>query len=156
MTCYTLTNAQSVWSNKSRVLPDKLRELPVGILMWHNPNPCYPELIDGTYYWKHTTSATTINKELKVIECGSFIWYNENGWQANMNFSPEEFAEAFNCPKALLKNKQTFTYQKNWRYGKQAYGGDALWYIIAIDSNGKRYKGYAIIETESTVLNTKN
>ncbi|PJJ84969.1 hypothetical protein [Mucilaginibacter auburnensis] len=156
MTCCTLTNAQSVWSNKSRVLPDKLQELPVGVLLWHNPNPCYPELIDSTYYWKHSTSAMSVAKNLKVIECGSFIWYNEKGWQSNVRLSTDEFAKAFNCKGGRLKPNKTFTYEKNWRYGKQAYGGDALWYIIAEDSNGTRYKGYALIETEGKILNANN
>lgn len=140
--------AQNVWSDKTRVLPDKLRGLPVGIRMSHDPNPCHPELIDSIYYWKHHTKAIAIDKQLTVVECGSFIWYSASGWQANITLSPAEFAEAFNCTSAVLKVKRTYTYQKNWRYGKQPYGGDALWYVIAKDKNGKLYKGYALIETE--------
>lgn len=149
-------NAQSGWTNKSRLMPDKLRELPVGILMSHDPNPCYPELIGDTYYWKHHTMATATNKQLTVIECGSFIWYDASGWHANMNYPPEEFAKAFNCPHAIMKAGKTYTYQKNWRYGNKPYGGDALWYIIAKDKDGKLYKGTALIETEDKVLNSIN
>ena len=38
----TMLLAQTGWTNKNRIMPDKLRELPVGINMWHDPNPCYP------------------------------------------------------------------------------------------------------------------
>lgn len=155
LSSFTCLKAQTVWTNKSRLLPDQLRELPVGIIMSHDPNPCYPELIEGTYYWKHHTRATATDMDLTVVECGSYIWYDESGWHVNMKYSPEDFAKAFECPSAILKVKQTYTYQKNWRFGKQAYGGDALWYIIAKDKDGKLYKGYALIETESKVLNTK-
>ena len=144
--------AQADWSNKSRLMPDKLRELPVGILMSHDPNPVYPVKEGDTYYWKHTTSVTAVKETLTVIECGSFIWYDASGWHANMKYTPQEFQKAFECPNAILQPGKTYIYKKNWRLGNQPYGGDALWYIIATDRNGKLYKGYALIETESKVL----
>ncbi|MFD1255626.1 hypothetical protein ACFQ3S_02355 [Mucilaginibacter terrae] len=147
--------AQTTWTNKSRLLPDKLRLLPVGILMSHDPNPCYPVKTGDTFYWIHNTKATAVYRELSVVECGSFIWYDDSGWHDNMHYSPVDFAKAFNCPGAILKKGRTFTYQKNTRYGKQAYGGDALWYIIAKDKAGKLYKGIALIETESTISTSK-
>jgi hypothetical protein len=146
--------AQSDWTNKNRALPDKLRELPVGVLMWHDPNPCYPVKINNTYYWKHHTTISATVAGLTVVECGSFIWYNESGWHANMKYSPGEVAEKFNCPAGKLKVGKQYVYLKNWRVGDQAYGGDALWYIIAKDSNGKLYKGTSLIETENKVLTT--
>ena len=142
--------AQTAWTNKSRLLPDKLRAIPVGILMSHDPNPCYPVMAADTFYWIHNTKATAADKELTVVECGSFIWYDTSGWHTNILHSPQEFAELFKCPGAILKKGVTYTFTKNIRYGKQAYGGDALWYILAKDSDGKLYKGTALIETEGT------
>lgn len=147
--------AQTAWTNKSRVMPDKLRELPVGIMMSHDPNPCYPVMVADTFYWTHNTKAVAVYKTLTVVECGSFIWYDASGWRTNLNYSPEEFAKAFNCPGAVLKKGKTFTYKKNVRFGKQAYGGDALWYVIAKDENDKLYKGTALIETESNLSTAK-
>ena len=144
--------AQTDWTNKSRLMPDRLKELPVGIIMSHDPNPVYPVKEGDTFYWKHHTKATATEHTLTVVECGSFIWYDASGWHANMKYSPVDFAKAFECPGAILKANKTYTYQKNWRYGKQAYGGDALWYIIAKDENGKLYKGTALIETEDKIL----
>jgi hypothetical protein len=147
--------AQNAWTNKSRLLPDKLRELPVGIAITHDPNPCYPVKEGDTYYWKHHTSAVSFKGDLTVLECGSFIWYDSTGWHDNMHYTPAEVAEKFNCKNAVLKAGKTYQYEKNWRLGKQAYGGDALWYIIAKDKNGKLYKGYALIETEDKVQPNK-
>lgn len=91
-----------------------------------------------------------------MVECGSFIWYDESGWHANMQYTADEFSKAFQCPGAKLKKDKTFTYTKNIRFGRQAYGGDALWYIIAKDNNGKLYKGLALVETESHIQTPNN
>ncbi len=142
---------QSAWTNQNRLLPDKLREIPVGIFISHDPNPCYPVKIDSLYYWKHSTKVISTEQDLEVVACGSFIWYDKSGWHANMNYSKEEFANAFNCPNGILKSGQTYTYAKNWRVGKQVYDGDALWYVLAKDKNGKLFKGSALVETEKTL-----
>ena len=145
------------WTDHSRALPDKLRQVPVGITLWHTPNPVCPEpnpsQPDG-YVWKHSTTVRSEVGELEVVECGSFIWYSAEGWKANMRETPAEFTELFNCPGAQLRAGQTYTFEKNYRYADNAqslYGGDALWYILAKDKNGKLYKGMGLIETEAQV-----
>lgn len=148
----TVLFAQSDWTNKNRLLPDKLREVPVAINVWHDPNPCYPVKEGDTYFWKHSTYVQATAQTLTVVACGSFIWYDATGWHANMDYSAKDFEEAFECPGGILQKGKTYTYKKNWRFGKQAYGGDALWYVIAKDANGKLYKGTALIETESKEL----
>lgn len=145
------------WSDKTRVLPDELRKVPVSIYIQHNPNPNYPEVAESNkdykYVWKHSTSITSPNKELKVISAGSFIWYNEEGWKKNVDYNRRTFSKRFNCPKGILKVGETYTFNENYRFGNNLYGGDALWYIIAEDDNGNTYKGMAILETESELLN---
>lgn len=147
--------AQSAWTDKNRLMPDKLRNLPVGIIVTHDPNPCFPVKEGDTYYWKHSTYVKSIVGQLTVMECGSFIWYNANGWYSNMNYTPVEFSEAFKCRNAILMPNKTYTYARNWRFGKQLYGGDALWYVIAKDRNGKIYKGVGLIETEDKTIENK-
>lgn len=142
--------AQHEWTDKSRVLPDNLRRLPVGLTLWHNPNPVYPVLEGEVYVWRHSTSIRAEVADLEVVECGSYIWYAPAGWQANMLLSKRDFIKRFNCRKGILQQGQAYTWPENNRYGKQAYGGDSLWYIIAQDSTGKRYKGIGIVETEGT------
>ncbi|GAB2767640.1 hypothetical protein HNQ93_000059 [Hymenobacter luteus] len=145
----------AAWTNHSRVLPDKLRQVPVGLTLWHTPNPNYPEpnpAQPGGYVWKHSTRVRSEVGELEVVECGSFIWYNETGWQANMRETPAEFAELFRCPGGRLRPGRTYTFARNYRYAdsRQAlYGGDALWYVLARDKAGRLYKGLGLIETEA-------
>lgn len=146
----TLAQAQipSAWPDQRRVLPAKLRSLPVGLTLWHTNNPCVPVLEGDTYQWKHSTMVRAEAGDLELVEAGSFIWYDSTGWKPNMAYNATEFAEKFECPGGKLGQGKTYTFLKNWRFGKQAYGGDALWYVIAQDRTGKRYKGYGLIETE--------
>ncbi|KUG06945.1 hypothetical protein [Solirubrum puertoriconensis] len=147
-------HAQAAWPDRTRALPAKLRQVPVGLTLWHTPNPVYPEPNPekpGQYVWKHSTSVRADVADLEIVECGSFIWYNESGWQANMRETPAEFAELFGCPQGKLLKGQTYTYERNYRYAtsrQQLYGGDALWYILARDKNGRLFKGMGLIETE--------
>ncbi|MCA8829178.1 hypothetical protein [Hymenobacter pini] len=147
----------AAWSNHRRALPDKLREVPVGLTLWHTPNPVYPEPNPeqpGAYVWKHSTTVRSEVGPLTVVECGSFIWYDERGWQQNMVETPAEFAELFQCPGARLQPGRAYTFVKNYRFAdsvQHLYGGDALWYILARDAAGKLYKGMGLIETEATL-----
>ncbi|TGE23088.1 hypothetical protein [Hymenobacter metallicola] len=150
--------AQSAWTDHTRALPDKLRRVPVGLQLWHSPNPNYPEpntAQPGQFVWKHRTMLRNdTDQELDIVECGSFIWYSAAGWQANLTQTPAEFAELFNCPQGRLRPGQTYTFAKNYRYARSAnslYGGDALWYILAKDASGRLYKGMGLIETEAEV-----
>lgn len=154
---FSAANAQDVWTNKKRVLPDLLRKVPVALYIKHSPNPNYPERNNsnkkGTmkYIWKHATTVFGMEKDLTVIEAGSFIWYNESGWKQNVQYNKKNFAKKFNCPKGKLKKGESYTFVKNYRYGNAPYGGDALWFVLAKDKEGTIYKGMAIIETESEV-----
>ncbi|MBC6696545.1 hypothetical protein [Hymenobacter sp. BT190] len=151
------TTPATAWTDHTRVLPDKLRQVPVGLTIWHSPNPNYPEPNPdkpGTYVWKHSTMLRSEVGELEVVECGSFIWYDARGWQQNMVETPAEFAEIFRCPGGHLQAGRTYTFAENYRYAdsaRQLYGGDALWYILARDKAGRLYKGLGLLETEATV-----
>jgi len=147
------------WTDKTRILPDELRKIPVAIYIVHSPNPNYPEITintdntDSKYVWKHSTSIVSPDIDLTVIKAGSYIWYSEAGWMQNVQYNKRDFTKKFHCPKGKLLKGQRYTFEKNYRYGNQLYGGDALWYILAEDEDGNVYKGMAIIETESEILN---
>ena len=147
------------WSERSRLMPDRLRDLPVGLTLYHTPNPNYPEPNTDPspkatkYVWKHATCVRSEVGPLTVVAAGSFIWYGpERGWKENMQLDRKKFSRSFNCPKGLLEGSQTYCYDDNYRYGNQLFAGDALWFIIAEDAQGKRYKGTGLIETEATLL----
>jgi hypothetical protein len=149
--------AQKGWTDHSRILPDTLRRVPVDITIYHNPNPNYPVLNDtqgefeGKYVWKHSTFIRSEMEDLEVIVVGSFIWYSEQGWFTNVQYDKAKFAEKFNCKDGILRKGKTYIFKKNYRFGNGLYGGDALWYVLAKDKNGKIYKGIGLIETEGSL-----
>ena len=146
--------AQKGWTDHSRILPDTLRKIPVAITIFHNPNPNYPILNDtkgefeGKYVWKHSTFVRSETEDLEVISMGSFIWYSAKGWFTNVQYSKADFAEKLKCKDGILRKGITYIFKKNYRFGDGLYGGDALWYVLAKDKNGKIYKGIGLIETE--------
>jgi len=151
--------AQEAWTDKTRILPDMLRKVPVALFIQHSPNPNYPEINDTgknkqmDYVWKHATTVCSPMLDLQIVKAGSFIWYDETGWKENVQYDRKDFKKNFNCKSGVLEKDDCYTFEKNYRYGSQRYGGDALWYVLAEDENGKLYKGMAIIETESELLN---
>jgi hypothetical protein len=123
----------------------------------HGPNPNYPELAKKDdrkgfkYVWRHSTTVYSPNMELEVIEAGSYIWFSENGWMKNVNYKKREFAKQFNCQRGLLRAGEHYSFQENYRWGNDLYGGDALWYVLAKDKDGTIYKGIGLLETEAEV-----
>jgi hypothetical protein len=153
--------AQKAWSNHSRILPDTLRKIPEAITIYHHPNPNYPILNDtngeygGKYVWKHSSFVRSEMQDLEVIAAGSFIWYSEQGWFSNVQYDRTTFAERFNCKDGILKKGKTYVFKKNYRFGDNLYGGDALWYILAKDKQGRVYRGIGLIETEGELESQK-
>jgi hypothetical protein len=147
--------AQKGWTDHTRILPDTLRKVPVAITIFHNPNPNFPILNDtkgefeGKYVWKHSTFVRAEMEDLEIISAGSFIWFSEKGWFTNVQYDKQTFADRFNCKDGILKKGKTYIFKKNYRFGDNLYGGDALWYVLAKNKNGKIFKGIGLIETES-------
>ncbi len=152
--------AQKGWTNPTRMLPDTLRKVPVAITIYHNPNPNYPVLNDekdeyeGKYVWKHSTFVRSEMEDLEVISVGSFIWYSAQGWFTNVQYNKTEFTDRFDCKDGILRKGKTYIFKKNYRFGDGLNGGDALWYVLAKDKNGKIYKGIGLIETEGELNHT--
>lgn len=155
---YSSTLAQEAWTDRSRILPDLLRKVPVALYIQHGPNPNYPELNDTDnkswdYIWKHSTTVCSPVKKLTVIKAGSFIWYDESGWKENVQYDRKDFKKKFECKGGVLELGECYTFEKNYRWGSNLYGGDALWYVLAEDEAGNVYKGMAILETEGELTN---
>jgi hypothetical protein len=131
----------------NRLLPKRLRSLPVGILAMHNPNPVHPVKEDGVYVWKHDTTVKSLVGDLQLVEYGSFI-YTDAGWMLRAVYKPEDFARIYRCPGAKLRKGVVYTDPTSWRRSPQPIAGDAMWFYIAKDASGRIYKGIAPIETE--------
>ena len=146
--------AQNAWTDKTRILPDTLRAIPVGITIFHSPNPNYPVFNENRkqskakYVWKHSTYVRSEIGDLEVVAAGSFIWFSAQGWFTNVQYTSRDFAKKFTCKNGILKKGETYCFEKNYRYGDDLYGGDALWFVLAKDKNGVLYKGIGLIETE--------
>ncbi len=155
--CLYTANAQDCWTNKNRILPDTLRLIPTELIVYHSPNPNYPILnyskdtSNGKYLWKHSTYVISPKEDLEVVGAGSFIWYSAQGWFTNIQYNKQNFADAFNCKNGMLKKGRVYCYKKNYRFGDNLYGGDALWFVLAKDKKGKIYKGMGLIETEAII-----
>jgi len=142
------------WPDHTRLLPARLRGVPVGLTLRHDPSLVYPRpdpAQPGRYRWRHRTSVRAEVADLRIVECGSFIWYDSTGWHPNLRETPAEFARLFACPGGRLRRGRTFTFRRNYRFAAagQLYGGDALWYVLARDARGRLYKGWAVVETEA-------
>ena len=150
--------SQEAWTNKNRILPDLLRKVPVAMYIQHSPNPNYPEINNtgdnkkSDYVWKHATTVCSPIKDLKILKAGSFIWYNSQGWIENVKYDKKDFKKRFQCKSGILEKGSCYTFERNYRWGSNLYGGDALWYVLAEDQHGNTYKGIAIIETESELI----
>jgi len=138
------------FSIPGRLFPDKLRGISNEIIAAHYPNPCFATFEDSMYVWKHNTTVQT-KEDLQLIEYGSFI-YTKKGWYLRVTMSPDEFAKYYNCPNGLLKKGVVYTDKESWRRDQNLTGGDAMWYFLARDKNGRIVKGTAPIETEGKLL----
>lgn len=136
----------------NRMFPDKLRDLPSEITAAHYPNPCYASFEDSMYIWKHITTIQT-QEDLQIVEYGSFV-YTEKGWYLRTSMSAIDFEQYYNCKDGLLKKGVVYTDNASWRRSKTLSGGDAMWYYIAKDKNGRLVKGTAPIETEGKFINS--
>lgn len=103
------------------------------------------------YIWKHNTTIQT-KEDLKIVEYGSFV-YTEKGWYLRVTLSPKNFEEHYNCKDGLLKKGIIYTDNVSWRRDKSLKSGDAMWYYIAKDKNGRLVKDTAPIETEGKLVN---
>jgi len=131
----------------NRLLPKRLRGIPVGIQAGHGPNPVIPVFEDGLYVWKHDTTVKSLVGDLQIVEFGSYI-YTDAGWMLRVVFTPEDFTRMYRCPGARLKKNVTYRDPASWRKSERPVAGDAMWFYIAKDSRGQLYKGIAPIETE--------
>jgi polyisoprenoid-binding protein YceI len=136
----------------NRLFPDKLRDLPNEITAAHYPNPCYATYEDSMYIWKHNITIQA-KEDLQIVDYGSFV-YTDKGWYLRVSMTAADFETSYNCKGGLLKKGITYTDNASWRRDNQLRGGDAMWYFIAKDKNGRLVKGTAPIETEGKLINS--
>jgi hypothetical protein len=130
----------------------ELDSLPVGLVIAHAPHPVkaraggrsgYP------YTWTYRTSVRSTAGTLTVQEFGSFSWFGGRWVFSNFTgrpFTPQDFAEWYSCPGARLEPGKAYADPSNWSGGQELIASRAKWYFVAIDENGRRVKGEAVVE----------
>jgi hypothetical protein len=130
----------------------ELASLPVGIEVTHTPNPVKAQQGGRSgvaYTYVYQTSVRSLEGTLTVQEFGAFSWSDGRWVFSNFTgkpFSPVEFADWYSCPNAQLVPGQTFADPQNWSGAFTLTGSKAKWYVIAVDEQGRRVKGEAVLE----------
>ena len=133
-------------------LPEKIQNLRRAIDVIHFPKETDPVKIKDTYYWKHLTSIMCKESEIKIIEYGAYIYYNDT-WNLRREYPIKELNKSFGTKKQLMNQAEPYTWVNNFRTGTKLYGGWALWYFIGKTSKGETVCGYAKINTTNNLLN---
>lgn len=131
----------------------ELDTLPEGIRVTHSPNPVRAQ--EGgrskrKYTWLYNTTVSAIDSPVVIEEFGGFE-FRDGQWRfANITgkpYTPDQFAEWYSCPGALLERGNECSDPQNWTgYDQLHYTNKTLWYFIGRDVAGNRVKGQAMIE----------
>ncbi|WP_027394938.1 hypothetical protein [Aquimarina latercula] len=133
-------------------LPDKLKTLRKAIEVNNFPKKIDAIKIDNRFYWKHNTAILCKENEIKIIEYGAYLFYN-NTWNLRKSYPLKELNKNFGTKKEVMKQSQPYTWTKNWRTDSSLFGGWAMWYFIGITKDGETVCGYQKIETTNKLLN---
>lgn len=133
-------------------LPEKIRELRKAIDVIHFPKVNDPVKIGSRYYWKHMTSILCKESEIKIIEYGAYIFYN-NRWNLRRTYDLDELDKTFETNKQRMNQAEPYTWAKNYRIDNSLFGGWALWYFIGKTTSGETVCGYETIHTTDNLLN---
>jgi hypothetical protein len=147
-------------SFKKENLPEAFKELPVGIKVINEPDTIYAELNDRggkKYIWKHTTTIKALNKDLQIIEFGSYN-YKQGGWhlgnKTQKPYTTEDFDKWY-CRKKngiitfdyctdgnILKDVEYIDPSNYCITNDSLVNRHGLWYYIGIDSIGNKFMGF--------------
>jgi hypothetical protein len=140
------------FNNDSNKLPDKLVNIPDGIVVKHTPDSVLAARIkDDTanYYWFHKTSVTSTNEDLEITEFGSYSW-NSDHWEfstvTGKPFTKEDFEDWYNCKNGILIKGKDYADKNNWYRNAELKKNRALWYYLGKNKKGEIFKGIAEIE----------
>jgi hypothetical protein len=134
----------------------ELERLPVGIRVTHSPETvkAVKKLpIDGrrlNYTWVYRTEVTAMDKDLKIIQFGAFLW-DGTKWQLGETntgtpFGEKEFVNWYGCENSFLKKGQSASDPMNFHTAVSLDAGKYRWFFVGVDAAGKRFAGDAVVE----------
>ena len=133
-------------------LPEKLQNLSVEIEVMNFPKENDPIKIKRKYYWKHATAILSKKSDIKIVEFGAYLFYNQQ-WNLRKSYDLKDLDKNFGTKKQILRQGQPYVWANNWRIGDQLFGGWAMWYFIGTNDKGDTICGYETINTTSNLLN---
>jgi hypothetical protein len=145
----------SIFSCKTQIknLPDRIKDLPIGFEVRHNPDTVYAEPDpEGKfkYIWKMETSVKSLIMDLEITEFGAYNLIGNKWLLANYTgkaFTKSDFMDWYSCSVGVIKKDETYTDKQNWKKSNELTPGKALWYYIGKSKDNKLYVGYAEIVT---------
>lgn len=138
----------------------KFREvmaLPIGLKVTHVPEVVQAEpggRSGSQFTWNYLTSVETLLGALEVVEFGAFGLYEGKWWFGTITgepFSPETFASWYSCPGGIIREGICYFDPCNFSGGERLEDASSLWYFIARDAAGKRFRGAAMLDTEARI-----
>ena len=142
-------------SAETAPLPSRFDGLKADLIVQHFPSPVYASRDKDNknyeYFWKHTTSVLSPKSDVEVVNCGAYIFYNDQ-WNERVTFGTKEFAKTFNCKNGRLKQGQPYTFPDNWRTDNRLQGGWAMWWVIGKNATGEMVYGVGKLLTVGEVL----
>jgi hypothetical protein len=153
------SSSQAVEENSFLSIKE-LEKLPKGIKVVHDPKTALATLTGRSerrakYTWWYKTTVIAIDSDVTIVEFGAFAWMNgkwiNGGTFTGKPYSAKEFAEWYQCPKAVLKKGKTYSDPTNWSSDFVLRAGKMRWYFVGIDAKGNRVKGEAVIETKPEI-----
>ena len=133
-------------------LPEKLKSLKVEIEVMHFPKENDPFKIKDKYYWKHATAILSKQSDVKIIEFGAYLFYNDK-WNLRKSYNLDDLDKNFGTKKQVMSQGEPYVWSKNWRIDNRLFGGWAMWYFIGVNDKGETICGYETINTTSNLLN---
>lgn len=150
--CLNITAQVDYGTPPEDLIPEKLQGIPRAIQVMHFPEVNDPVKIDDTFYWKHSTAVLSKNAQLKVIEYGAYLYYNDS-WNLRKSYPLKDLKRSFGIKDQQLLQGHPYVWEENWRVGDSLFGGWALWYFIGETPAGEKVCGYARIHTTDKLLN---
>ena len=126
---------------------NRIMQLPVGIDVFHLPNPVIARLYHPSGYrftWAYQTVVATREEPLTIEEFGSFHKVDDK-WvfstYTRKPFTGEDFADWYKCGGARLNLETLYTDPDNWSGSDQLRSSEVLWYFIGRNEAGTRFRG---------------
>jgi hypothetical protein len=117
------------------------------------PSPVGPNSEGWTYQWLFETEVRAIDRSLTILKFGICAWDGTQWILPSDNrrynagiLGQTEFKEWYSCPSGRIVPGKSAIDAENWAGSRTRTPFRQKWFFIAVDENGKRFKGEAVVE----------